>query len=390
MPLPRFGNAAITWTATSETNSERVHMLEAPLRELRSGHNRQNWFRESMDQSNIEHVVLSSAGAYELAGRVRFDRNPQSLQDLLIAGSGGKPLKYYPDLKDSDISFSCDLIAPLSPNAVQMDPQRGAMGDHSVELVLRKTDQSPLEPLWYGTEVLFWYEAGGDLDAKGSTFSRTTSTSAPASFTKLPAYGNLSTAKSDEARISWESTAPSDGPRTFQTLLLEASRKNLIDESEDLAQWALENGAARTSGQSDPADGTAAWFLTSATSSAFSRIDKDITVSAATQVTVSCFVKAKGSTRSAISLETSGATQVIQLMVDWSSGIPTALSSAKLVSNENAGTTVGAEVRSQDGWWRVAARSTASLSTGTYQVKLYPTIDTSTEDALFFGVQVEN
>lgn len=388
MPLPRFGNAAITWTATSETNSERVHLLEAPLREIRSGHKRQNWFRESMDQSNIEHVVLSSAGAYELVGRVRYDRNPQSLQDLLIAGSGGKPLKYYPDLKDSDVSFSCDLIAPLSPNSVQMDPQRGAMGDHSVELVLRKTDQSPLEPLWYGTEVLFWYEAGDDLDARGSTFSRTTSTSAPASYAALPAFGTLSTAKTNEARISWESTASSQGPRDFQTLLLEAAATNLVTESEDFGQWTDTTSIASSSGQSDPYGTTEAWRIFNLSTSLGGYEKLSITLSTAAAHAVSVFLK-EGTTASpsgtSVKLhDATAAEDRCKFTVTWSSGEP--------VVTVNTGTTARRNTeRWRGAWWRIFAQTTTTISTGnSNELRITPVdVDTETGDVYASGVQVE-
>lgn len=390
----RLGRAIITWTSTEDTfqQSERVHVLQAPLRELRVGRDMFSALRESLDRTTLEHVSIST-GANELVGTIRYDRDSQNLIDLIQAGARGKTLRYIPDDQDPDIQFQVKLVSPLTPASLALDSQRGVLGDHQIELRFRLTDQAPFHPLLHGSNVLFWYRAGDSL-AQASTFSRTTSTSAPATYAKRSTgdggYGTLSTAKDNEARLEWISTASSEGPRDTPVLLLEPASTNLIDESEDFAQWTLGGNAARTSAQADPLGGTAAWLLTSSSNTTFPGIRHTSgVVSTSTQVVLSMFVKANDSTRSFLTSRSSDLTHVLQAAIDWSSGEPTVSSTGWNSGAEPAGTTVGTEERWRNGWWRVQLRSTAALSTGTYQTNLFPSSGNSTKSALFFGAQLE-
>ena len=289
----------------------------------------QTFQRQSLDRSVLENVAIGD-GSAELRGRVRYDHDPEGLSDALVAGSQGKTLRYVPDLSDPDVDFQCDLVAPLAPFGLELDPQRGILGDHSVELVLRQTDQGSFDPLYHGSAVLFSYRAGGSLEAS-SSFGRVTSSSEPATFAALGTdgggYGTLSTALSNQARIHWMSTASSVGPRTFPTLLLEDTRFNQIKDGTDIGSWS--GTAAASSAQKDPAGSTSGWRIEdSSTTATESRDSTTFNPNASNSTLVMSFFAAAGSTPSTAGdrfhlIKSSDTSDVITLDITWSSGIPT-------------------------------------------------------------------
>ena len=379
----RLGNAALIWSATSDASGQRVHLLQAPLRSIRAGHSMQTFQRQSLDRSVLENVSVGD-GSAELRGRVRYDHDPVGLSDAIVAGSQGKTLRYIPDLTDPDVDFQCDLVAPLAPFGLDLDQQRGVLGDQSVELVLRQTDQASFDPLYHGSAVLFSYRAGGSLEAS-SSFGRITSSSAPATYADINeggGFGSLSTALSNQARIHWMTSPGSCGPREFPTLLLEDDRENLIDEAIDFGQWTLNNNVARSSAQVSPSGSTDAWLLTSSSAAARGYVSRDSTFGASTQRVLSVFAKPNDSTQSLAELRSSDGTVVIDMQINWSSGEP----SMSLVS---AGSSITAEERWRDGFWRIQAVSTADLSAGVYTTRLYPAASGTNDSAYFYGAQVE-
>lgn len=384
----RIGNAALIWSATSDASGQRVHLLQTPLRAIKAGHSMETFQRQSLDRSVLENVAIGD-GSAELRGRVRYDHDPVGLSDAIVAGSQGKTLRYIPDLSDPDVDFQCDLVAPLAPFGLELDQQRGILGDQSVELVLRQTDQGSFDPLYHGSAVLFSYRAGGSLEAS-SSFGRVTSTSAPASFATLSTdgggFGSLSTALSNQARIHWMSTASSVGPRTFPTLLLEDSREQLIDESEDLGTWTPINTPVLSSGQSDPYGTTLAWLIEDDNAVSLEGIDKNITLDASAQLVISGFLK-QGTTPSAngdrFLAFSSSSTDVIDMRIAWSSGEPT-------VTFSGEGEAVNPDERWRDSWWRLVGRSSAALSTGTYTIRITPgVVSTDIGDLFAFGIAAE-
>lgn len=380
----RLGNAALIWSATSDASGQRVHLLQTPLRAIKAGHSMETFQRQSLDRSVLENVAIGD-GSAELRGRVRYDHDPEGLSDAIVAGSQGKTLRYIPDLTDPDMDFQCDLVAPLAPFGLELDQQRGILGDQSVELVLRQTDQGSFDPLYHGSAVLFSYRAGGSLEAS-SSFGRVTSTGAPATFATLSTdgggYGTLSTALSNQGRIHWMSAAGSCGPREFPTLLMEGSRENLIDEAVDFGQWTLNNNVSRTSEQTSPTGSTDAWLLTSSSADSRGYIGQDSTFESSTQRVLSVFAKPNDSTQSLAELRSSDGTVIIDMQIDWSSGVPT-------MSIASAGSSVGPDVLWRDGFWRMQAVSTADLSTGIYTTRLYPAASGTTQSAYFHQAQLE-
>jgi hypothetical protein len=358
--------------------SERAHMLEAPLRELKFGHSMDNWTRQSMDRSVLEQIHVGD-GAPELVGRVRYDRNAQSLIDLIVAGSQGKTLTYIPDLDDPDVSFACDLVAPLTPTALQLDAQRGVLGDQSVELILRETTQGAFDPLIKGTAVLFAYSAGGSL--REATFTRSSS-----AVRTDKGYGTLVASSSNEARLDWISTAGSSEFRNTPSLLLEETRTNYVEDSEDFSQWTAINAPALTSGQSDPYGGTNAFKIEDDSTSLIERISEIVSLDSSGPFGCSLFVKestAPSTDGTIMWLRDLDSTENrMETYVLFSSGIPT----QTIVT----GSSFGEPERVRDNWWRITVLSDTNISTAsTNALQVFPARFDTIGDALIFGAQVE-
>jgi hypothetical protein len=361
--------------------SERAHMLEAPLRELKFGHSMQNWTREAMDRSVFEQIHVGD-GAPELVGRVRYDRNAQSLIDLIVAGSQGKTLTYIPDLDDPDVKFDCDLVAPKTPTALQLDAQRGVLGDQSVELILRETTQGAFDPLIKGTAVLFAYSAGGSL--REATFTR----SSGATHTGK-GFGTIVASSSNEARLDWNSTAGSTGFRNIPTLLLEASRTNFVIESEDMStgNWVPVSTSriTQTSAQDDPTStGTNAWLIATATSVGLQFVTHTCATSGSTgNIAVSIFFKATTDTGTpTVLVEDGDAAGIVKFDTAFSSGEPTVS-----VSIGSTGEII--TERYEDEYWRVGAASATGSTDAAYTYKILPAQANTTGSVIAFGAQLE-
>jgi len=271
-----LGSAAITWSATSEAVSQRVHLLSAPLRELTFGHAMQTFQRESLDRKTIENVAIGQ-GAPQLSGTVRYERNAHNLNDLLVAGSAGKPLTYYPNRNDPDHAIECTLVSPLAPVMLRADPQRGTMGDQSIQLVLRPTSSGKnFDPLLLGSNVIWFYRAGGDQDRMSIARDST-----GAAYRQLD--GTWAEATSDVARITWDGIRPA--------LLVEPAATNLIASALDLGStwWSAVGGGSASSGQDDPFGATNAWRLIAASSS--DGISQSFDVDSSGYLSASAFVR---------------------------------------------------------------------------------------------------
>lgn len=384
----RIGNAALIWSATSDASGQRVHLLQAPLRAIKAGHSMVTFQRQSLDRSVLENVAIGD-GSAELRGRVRYDHDPVGLSDALVAGSQGKTLRYIPDLSDPGVDFQCDLVAPLAPFGLELDQQRGILGDQSVELVLRQTDQGSFDPLYHGSAVLFSYRAGGSLEAS-SSFGRVTSSSAPATFANIDSgggFGSLSTALSNQARIHWMTSPGSCGPREFPTLLLEDSRENLEPESEDFGNWDVVNAPVLSSGKADPYGGTAAWQIEDTSTTATAAIEDEVTLSSSGPFACSVFMQA-GTTPEQSELilrDKTVGTNRMRLTVTWSSGEP----SISVV----VGSTFADPQRWRDGWWGVGALTDTNIVSGnTNVIQVFPADSGdvgAVGDVFAFGAQVE-
>jgi len=381
------GNAAITWT--DDSSGLRVLQLDAPLRALRLGHSLATYTRESLDRSKVEYFTVSS-GAYEMVGVVRYSRAGATLVDMLKAGSQGRTLTYYPNLTDSDTKAAVQLLGPVGDAGLELDADLGVRGEHQVEIRFRTTGGAMFtQPFWKDTNTLFSYRAGDSL--KAATFTRVTSTGASASYPTIGAgggYGTLTTAKSNQARLAWFSTVSSAGPRDTPALLLEGSRKNLIKYSEDFkaANWASIYTPVRTSEQTDPKGGTAAWLIGDDSTSVSTRegIKSTGFTPSSASLAVSIFMKADTSTSSQVYLARSSDSALSgEVQTDWSSGVPVNVTYANASS-------VAPPERWRNGWYRFQFYTTSLSNASTYELRFRPAEEpNSTGSVYFYGAQVE-
>lgn len=379
-----FGNAGFTWSATSDSNTQRVHQLSAPLRLLQPSENLVGFQVDSLDRTVREYWTVG-AGAYELVGTVRYAQYHQSLVDLIRAGNMGVTLTYYPNLADSGTNYACKLVSPTVPFDLATDPDRAAFGEHTVELRLRLTNQAPFQPLFAGTDVLFRYTAGESLT--GATFTRATSTSAPATYASI-GYGTLTTAKSNKARVDWTSTNSSGGPRNLPMLLVGPQRTNVLKDSANFgtANWTISGGLTRTSGQSDPKGGTGAWKLTDNSTVTGQFLLQVATVPSSGQQAFSVFVAPSSNTHAELFVQsTSGATTYAQSVVTFSSGVP----SVTMLKGKQ----FGSAGRWTNGFYRVGMISASSAplaAAAKVRVVLQPTTAAGSKGSMIvYGAQLE-
>ena len=375
-------HAAITWTSTDDTvnQTERVHRLERPFAQVQPAHNMQHFVAESLDRTNRETYVVGD-GAYELVGRVDLDQDGHSLIDLIKAGTEGKTLTYYPDLTDAGVSYACELIAPVSPSALQSDSRTGnARGDFQVELRLRQTDQGAFTPLDKGSDVLFWFRAGESLE--DATYSR-----ASVATYVTNGFGQLSTAASGVARTAWYSSVSSDGPRLNPTLLLEDARTNLMPESENFGAWDQGSTPTVTSGQADPYGGTAAYLVADTATSNTALIEDALVLATTNTHALSLFVRA-GTTMDAAGQSlhlrnNTAALNYADLSITWSSGIP--------ATTVVTGSTYAPPERYADGWWRVSVIADGTTNAAdTHVMQFRPSSSPNSGELFVFGAQLES
>lgn len=368
--------AAISWT--SGIGTERVILLDLPLRESRPGFTQSAYTSESLDKTAIYSVTVGS-GAHELVGNLKYEDDPQGLLDLIAFGATNGTLTYIPSLTDPDTNYSVKLISPRDVNALtlDLDSQRATFGEMTVEIRFRKTDQTAFNEPYEGTNVLFLYRAGDSL-------TRATFTRADTANYDTKGYGTVTSAASGAARIHWVDT-DNDGIRETPTLLLEPASTNLIVQSSNLSVTWTNAGTTLTSGQTDPAAGTLAYLCgdTSAVAAQSVSITPTFTTDAVSKA-FSVFVKQGTATTTVLNLRdvTAGADRLL-VSIAWSNGVPTPTAST--------GTVVGTE-RHRDGWYRILCQTTAVTVANTNTVFLYPagTTVANTGDCQFFGVQAEN
>ncbi len=372
----RTYRSAITWTSTSETASERVFLLKTPLRDAEPAKDQAVYTAQSLDRSVIETFAVSS-GAHELTGTVRYADDPQGLLDMIDAGARNVNLTYIPELNDPDTAYTCRLVSPRGALQVGPDPDAGQLGEHAVEVRLRKTDQTPFQAAYSGTDVLFAYDAGGDLSQ--ATFSRTSG-----AYTVGSGFGQLSTVAANVARTAWFSTASSQGPRLIPVTLLEDTRTNLVTAPEDFndASWTVT--ANKTSNQTDPAGGTNAFKLADDSTTATESAVTTFAVTSTGTYTASIFLAHDGSTRSNLTFDTSGSTTKHVLVFNWTSGVPDTIT-----SQSGTGTVFGPE-RYDENFYRIGW-SLAIPATDTYRLTVYPVAGSNdaTGAVYAYGAQVE-
>jgi hypothetical protein len=300
--------------------------------------------------------------------------------DMIAEGSKNTTLTYYPNLEDSDVSYSVSLISPRGVAETGLDPQRGTFGEHAISLRFRQTDESAFRNSAYrGTNTLFWYKAGDSLE--DATFAR-----ADDAVRVDKGHGTLTATTSAKARIEWLSTAGTTGYRDTPTLLLESSRTNELTYSADFTQW-TNGGATVTSGQSDPYNTSSGSLLADTSTSVIQSRYLSITTGVTKPYAFSLYVK-QGTTPatggSAISVyDSSGSIYRGRMLVTWSSGVPSVA--------YQVGTSFAAPEPHRDGYWRVRGLTTTDGTGAADQLYIHPawTPAGATGNIYCFGAQVE-
>jgi hypothetical protein len=379
------GAAMFTWTDTDDVTTQRVLLLNEPVREIRPAHDQSVYVGETLSRT-ARQVFTVGEGVDQLLVRVRYQDDPQGCLDLIKAGAKGRTITYTPDRNDADVSFACYLISPGSPVALGLDTDRGtAFGDLEIDLLLRKTDSTPFAAA-RDKDVLCEYRAGGRLEE--ATFTRA-SVAGYVAIGAAGSYGTASTAASGAIRTSWLSTASSRGPRTFPVLLLEAARTNraLSNRNLNTTNWAWNGTGTVTTGQSDPWGGTNATLLNDASTTVTVERRQTVILTGAgtTRAVVSVLLKPHSTvgTGSFRLYTTNAATTHIRGTVTWSSGIPSVVATV--------GTLVAQPERYRGGFYRFQVRSTGTLTTGNRFLGFRPasTAVGSKGGLIVTGVQVE-
>src|SRR6266850_2155167 len=133
------GNAALTWQDSDDISTERVLLLREPLREWRPAHTQAAYRAVSLDQTAIQ-VFTVGVGVDELIGRIRFSDQPQTLLDLIKAGTKLRTINYFPDLDDTNRTVACYLVSPVSPMQLTLDSETGSKFlEQEVEIRFRRT-----------------------------------------------------------------------------------------------------------------------------------------------------------------------------------------------------------------------------------------------------------
>lgn len=380
MPQLLGTHAALTWVdPTDTTGTERVHLLSVPLRQLVPAYSQTSYWAQSLDRTATQ-VYSVGTGAHELVGYARYDQSRQSLLDLVRAGALNTTLTYYPNLNDPGVAYAVKLISPVALDqlALQLDQQRGALGDVQIELRFRQTNQAAFAPLYTGSPVLFKYVAGESLT--GATFSRA-GTATYAS----KGVGTLTTASSGAARIEWWDL-DGDGVRETPTLLLEGASTNLLTQSTNFGAWAAVNTPVLTTGQADPTGGTGATLLADTDAVNQSAITLTPTFTGNAVKSVSVWVK-QGTVLAASGsdvqvTDTTATTDRLLGTITWTNGTPSVAMTT--------GTFIGQE-RFTNGWWRLKFQTTSVTAANTNVVKLIPAHTASqTGNLLIYGAQAED
>lgn len=128
--------AAILWTAGAV---EHVYLLRVPLQKVMPAASQRTYAMDSLDHTQREVVTVGSP-AYEMAGRVRYDEDPQTFLDMLLAGQRGVVLTYVPDMDDPP-EYPCWLVEPAAGEHITLEPDVDweYVTEHTKSIRLRRT-----------------------------------------------------------------------------------------------------------------------------------------------------------------------------------------------------------------------------------------------------------
>lgn len=370
--------AAIGWTDTSDTASERVHPLAVPLRAIRPAFAQSVYRGESLDRTVIESFSVSP-GSHEFVGDVRFDDAPQSALDLLRAGNANQTLTYYPDVRDPSQSYACKLVSPTGAALeVAIEQARATFGNVTIPIRLRKTDQSSFQELYHGTNVLWWLRGGASLE-------RYTFTRATAAATIGKGRGQYSAVSSGKAQVEWFDT-DSDGLRETPGLRIAPARTNLCLQSENFGTTWTASGTPTRSAAALTVGTVSLDLIGDDTAGAAEGYVQTVTLTGSAAKAVSIFV-APGTSQAASGSEihlfdNTASAYRLRAGLTWASGVPSL--------TMTTGTYLGA-IKLDNGVYRLLFQSTAVTAANTNRVQVFPASTSGEQGDLYAGgVQVED
>lgn len=209
------------------------------------------------------------------------------------------------------------------------------------------------------------------LSGSGSTFARSSTG------TYINSSGVLSTASTNVARFTYIGGE--------QHLLIEPSRTNLVPYSEGFTTgWTQINTGSSTTGQADPAGGTAAVIATDSDSAATANLRSSSYTMAAGDLSISAFVKKDAVPQ---------ATRAPQIQQRYGSNF----SGSKIDTSTGEAQSNGSSEAIGSSWWRLYNTFNNPSSTTQY-IALIPaasngvnnsSVNSLQDSATFFGVQCE-
>jgi hypothetical protein len=218
MSAPIKQDAAFRWT---ENGQSYLHYLGAKIRRPVANPVQQVHEHWSADLTSVRAVAIGS-GVSDLSGTLRFDGNPESLEQFIAAGRRKAALEYFPSLANPSLSFPCVMV---SAGEIQTDPDLWFDNRYQVDVRFRRIDGGSWKALL--EEPLFYWRAG--TRAHGFAFDR----AGPASYEDE--FGVLRSAAEDIARHTWSEV---DGVLR-PALRMERAGTNRLQRTEDLdhAYW---------------------------------------------------------------------------------------------------------------------------------------------------------
>lgn len=160
------------------------------------------------------------------------------------------------------------------------------------------------------------------------------------------------------------------------------ARTNLVTEAFDFSTWTTSNVTATDNSVTGPDGQSSAAHLDATGATAFANVHEDITLSAATDYTLSTWIKGDTATQSRFRLyDVTGADTAGEVIVDWTAGVPSTNSSTG-ASNINY-------EEGSNSWYRLSFTATSDATNTSHSFYIYPDSSGADGDIYIWGAQAE-
>lgn len=319
MVAPLTQDALFRWTEDGQTF---YHYLGAKLRRQASNPVERVHEFVSADFKTTRRVTIGSGPVYDLSATIRYDGQPDRLEDFIAAGLRGAAISYMPSASNPSVAIPCEMV---TAGKIQPDQQTWFQGRHQVDVVLRRTEGGRWSQALMNS--LFYYRAGNPMP--GLTFTRT----------GLAWYmdegGVYQSAAEDIHRVDWSSGEPE--------LLLELAATNDLLDSADVdvgdANWTQAGGAWTTAvGVSAIAGGVCTEYSNDGVTGSHGVSQGGLTLVSGA-VVASAIIEQGDATESSIGLrDATAAGWIARAVYDWSTGVIS-------VVDSSVGSATGARAR---------------------------------------------